>query len=67
MIDLDKTGVVYVVKSKKGANEIIVKLQSIDEVADYVETDPNVVGVWNVTTVKLPQGVYTRRKNENNK
>lgn len=61
MIDLDKTGVVYVVKSKKGGNEIIVKLNSLDKVADYVEQDPNVVGVWNITTVKLPPNVYTRR------
>lgn len=62
MIDLDKTGVVYVVKSKKGGNEIIVHLDSLDKVADYVEQDPNVVGVWNVTTVKLPPNVYARRK-----
>ena len=62
MINLDKTGIVYVVKSKKGGNEIIVQLDSLDKVAEYVEKDPNVVGVWNITTVKLPPGVYTRKK-----
>lgn len=64
MIDLDKTGVVYVVKSKRGSNEVTVHIPTLDEVSNYVEKDPNVVGVWNLTIVKLPPGVYTRRKSE---
>lgn len=62
MINLDKTGVVYVVKSKRGSNEVTVHIDTLDKVADYVEQDPNVVGVWNVTIVKLHPNVYTRRK-----
>lgn len=59
--DLDQTGIVYVVKSKKNGNEITVQLPTLDEVASYVEQESDIIGVWNITVVKLPPGVYTRR------
>lgn len=66
-LNLDQTGITYVVKSKKDGNETTVKLSSLSEVSDYIEKNSDVIGVWNVTIVKLPEGVYTRRKNEKHK
>jgi hypothetical protein len=33
----------------------------MDQVADYVETEENVTGVWKVVSQKIPPEVYTRR------
>jgi len=51
----------YVVHSKKDGNEIVVSFTSMDKVADYVETEENVTGVWKVVAQKIPPEVYTRR------
>lgn len=51
----------YVVHSKKNGNEFAVSFPSMDQVADYVETEENVTGVWKVVAQKIPPQVYTRR------
>jgi hypothetical protein len=33
----------------------------MDQVAEYVETEENVTGVWKVTAQKIPPEVYKRR------
>jgi len=33
----------------------------MDQVADYVETEENVTGVWKVVAQKIPPEVYKRR------
>lgn len=51
----------YVVHSKKNGNEFAISFPSMDQVADYVETEENVTGVWKVVSQKIPPQVYTRR------
>ena len=51
----------YVVHSKKNGNEFAVSFPSMDQVADYVETEENITGVWKVVAQKIPPQVYTRR------
>lgn len=51
----------YVVHSKKNGNEFAISFTSMDQVADYVETEENVTGVWKVVAQKIPPQVYTRR------
>ena len=51
----------YVVHSKKNGNEFAVSFPSMDQVADYVETEENVTGVWKVVAQKIPPEVYKRR------
>lgn len=51
----------YVVHSKKNGNEFAISFPSMDQVADYVETEENVTGVWKVVAQKIPPQVYTRR------
>jgi len=51
----------YVVHSKRSGNEFAISFASMDEVADYVETEKNITGVWKVVAQKIPPEVYTRR------
>lgn len=65
MIEIDKIpDSVYVVKSKKGGNEFTVQFHSLTEVANYVENEFNVMGVWKLQVIKLPPEVYTRKQSE---
>ena len=64
MFDYKTDQNLYVVHSKKGGNEFIISFESLDEVADYVEKEPNVIGIWHTTSTKLPEGVYKRRTDE---
>lgn len=52
----------YVVHSKKNGNEVITTFTSIDKVADFVEQEENVTGVWYMMSCKLPEGVYRRKE-----
>jgi cAMP phosphodiesterase len=51
----------YVVHSKRSGNEFAISFTSMDEVANYVETEKNITGVWKVVAQKIPPEVYTRR------
>jgi hypothetical protein len=57
----------YVVHSKKNGNEFSISFSSIDHVTDYVKNEPNVLGVYRVSTVKVPEGVYTRKEGTKSK
>jgi len=61
MFDYKTDQNLYVVHSKKNGNEFIISFDNIVEVTNYVEKEPNVIGVWHVTSTKLPEGVYTRK------
>ncbi len=52
----------YVVHSKRSGNEFTISFTSIDEVANYVEIEQNVTGVWKVVAQKIPPEVYERKK-----
>ncbi len=51
----------YAVHSKRSGNEFAISFTSIDEVANYVETEQNVTGVWKVVAQKIPPEVYKRK------
>ncbi len=51
----------YVVHSKRNGNEFVISFANITELADYVETEENITGVWKLVAQKIPPGVYTRR------
>ena len=48
------------VHSKKNGNEVAISFPSMDQVADYVETEENVTCVWKVVAQKIPPEVYKR-------
>ncbi len=52
----------YVVHFDVCGKEFITFFNTIDKVADFVEKDKNVTGVWYMMSCKLPEGVYTRKK-----
>ena len=55
----------YVVHSKRNGNEFVISFENITELADYVETEENITGVWKLVAQKIPPEVYTRRQKHN--
>lgn len=61
MFDYKKDTCKYVVHFKRDGNDFEISFTSIIDVADYVESEENVTGVWKVVSQKIPPEVYKRR------
>lgn len=63
MIDDDTEGRLYIVFSKKEANRFRVRLQTWDQVEDYVTKEPNVYKIVSVDVCDIPlTGIRERSK-----